>query len=61
MGEPTRDYVEWGPDLERPKRPPFQDPKIDEPAARARIGEQIAKLIAKARTRRVQRPRQDRS
>jgi hypothetical protein len=55
MGEPTRDYLEWGPDLPHQRRTAYRDPQIDEPAARARIGEQIAKLIAKARSRSEQR------
>jgi hypothetical protein len=46
MGELTRDYVEWGQDVERLKRTPQQDLKIDDPAARARIGENIAKLVS---------------
>jgi hypothetical protein len=50
MGEPTRDFLEWGPDVERSKRPQYRDLKIDDPAARARIGEQIAKLIINARS-----------
>jgi hypothetical protein len=58
MGEPTRDYVEWGPDVERPKRLQYRDLKIDDPAARARIGEQIARLIANARSNPRRNPRQ---
>jgi hypothetical protein len=58
MGEPTRDYLEWGPDVERSKRPQYRDLKIDDPAARARIGEQIARLIANAKSNSRRRARQ---
>ena len=56
MGQPTRDYVEWGPDVNRANQPLYRDLKIDDPAARARIGEQIAKLISDARSGPRRRP-----
>jgi hypothetical protein len=61
MGEPTRDYLEWGRDSERPQRPQYRELRIDDPAARARIGEQIARLIANARSnpRRNSRQKKD--
>jgi hypothetical protein len=59
MGEPTRDFVEWGPDVEGSRRPQYRDLKIDDPAARARIGEQIAKLIMNARSNPRRNSRQE--
>jgi hypothetical protein len=50
--EPTRDYVEWGPDLDRRADRPngHRAPSLDEPATRARVGELIARMIIRSRS-----------